>query len=237
MSNILFTQKEYNDSENSCLLPLKCLVCGNTFNVSKTQLKSSLKRRGYYPKYCSIKCLGKSNITQKTVKCQICGKDFKKNVSQIKKTKNNFCSHSCSAQYSNKNRKKKHYCIICKKQLPFTSTPNRKYCSKECRNKSKLNNIDNLLFYKKGDLIKERGYFNARSSINKHANKTYKEYHGTKLSCKTCLYDKHVEIAHIKAVADFNDDSLISEINHINNLISLCPNHHWEYDNGLLELK
>ena len=28
----------------------------------------------------------------------------------------------------------------------------------------------------------------------------------------------------------------IEEINNINNLIGLCPNHHWEYDNGLLEL-
>ena len=36
-----------------------------------------------------------------------------------------------------------------------------------------------------------------------------------------------------KAVADFDDGTLVSEIN---NLIALCPNHHWEYDNGLLEL-
>ena len=38
-------------------------------------------------------------------------------------------------------------------------------------------------------------------------------------------------MAHIKAVSDFNDDTLISEINDIDNLIALCPNHHWEYDN------
>lgn len=48
-------------------------------------------------------------------------------------------------------------------------------------------------------------------------------------------YDKHIEIAHIKAVSDFSDDSLISEINDKNNLVALCPNHHWEFDNGFLK--
>lgn len=42
--------------------------------------------------------------------------------------------------------------------------------------------------------------------------------------------------SNLKAVADFDDGTLVSEINDINNLIALCPNHHWEYDNGLLEL-
>lgn len=43
-------------------------------------------------------------------------------------------------------------------------------------------------------------------------------------------------MAHIKAVSEFSDDTLISEINDINNLVGLCPNHHWEYDHGLLNL-
>ena len=51
-----------------------------------------------------------------------------------------------------------------------------------------------------------------------------------------CGYSKHYEVAHIKAVADFDDNDLISEINSENNLIALCPNHHWEYDNGLLKI-
>ena len=43
-------------------------------------------------------------------------------------------------------------------------------------------------------------------------------------------------MAHIKAVSDYDNDTLISEINDINNLVALCPNHHWEYDNNLLDL-
>lgn len=54
--------------------------------------------------------------------------------------------------------------------------------------------------------------------------------------CAICGYDKHIEIAHIKAVSDFEDSVKISEINSINNLIALCPNHHWEYDNNILKL-
>ena len=49
--------------------------------------------------------------------------------------------------------------------------------------------------------------------------------------CIVCNYDKHYEVAHIKSVSDFDDGSLISEINNQDNLIALCPNHHWEYDN------
>lgn len=44
--------------------------------------------------------------------------------------------------------------------------------------------------------------------------------------CKICGYNKHIEVAHIKAVSEFSDSTLISEINDINNLIGLCPNHH-----------
>ena len=46
----------------------------------------------------------------------------------------------------------------------------------------------------------------------------------------------YIEVAHIKAVADFSDGSTLAEINSINNLIALCPNHHWEYDNGYLKI-
>ena len=70
----------------------------------------------------------------------------------------------------------------------------------------------------------------ARSYIQKYARIIYQNSNKPK-QCICCNYDKHYEVAHIKAVSDFNDDTLISEINDIDNLIALCPNHHWEYDN------
>ena len=52
--------------------------------------------------------------------------------------------------------------------------------------------------------------------------------------CYICGYSKHVEVCHIKPVSDFPLDSKLSEVNNISNLIMLCPNHHWEFDNGML---
>lgn len=88
----------------------------------------------------------------------------------------------------------------------------------------------------KGDLFRNRANWqSARSSIQKLARKCY--FDETKEpKCHICGYDKHVEVAHIKAVSEFSDDTLISEINSIDNLIGLCPNHHWEYDNGILKI-
>lgn len=50
------------------------------------------------------------------------------------------------------------------------------------------------------------------------------------------LIFKHVEIAHIKPVSEFDGDSTIADINSLKNLIYLCPNHHWEFDNNIIKL-
>ena len=49
--------------------------------------------------------------------------------------------------------------------------------------------------------------------------------------CSRCPYSKHVEVAHIKAIASFSEDTLLSVVNHPDNLVVLCPNCHWELDN------
>ena len=50
-------------------------------------------------------------------------------------------------------------------------------------------------------------------------------------SCECCGYDKHFEAAHIKPIGSFPLDTPISDINSLENLVSLCPNCHWEFDN------
>jgi hypothetical protein len=45
------------------------------------------------------------------------------------------------------------------------------------------------------------------------------------------LLDKHVEICHRKAISEFPKDTLIIEVNNRNNVLFLCPNCHWEFDN------
>ena len=95
---------------------------------------------------------------------------------------------------------------------------------------------DFLLETTKGDLFLERkNWQSARSTIQKIARKTY--FENTKEpKCAICGYSNHVEVAHIKAVSDFDDNATIKEINSVDNLIGLCPNHHWEYDHGILKL-
>lgn len=58
---------------------------------------------------------------------------------------------------------------------------------------------------------------------------------GIDKKCRICGYDKHVEVHHIKPISSFPPDTLISDINSEDNLVVLCPNCHWEADNGLLK--
>ena len=89
----------------------------------------------------------------------------------------------------------------------------------------------------KGYLFKEKkNWTYARVAIQKVAKRNYILSSKPK-QCIVCGYNKHYEVAHIKAVSDFGDDVLISEIDNINNLIALCPNHHWEYDNNGLDIQ
>lgn len=53
--------------------------------------------------------------------------------------------------------------------------------------------------------------------------------------CEICGYNAIVEIAHVKAVSSFSKDTTVKTVNELSNLIGLCPNHHREYDKGLLE--
>lgn len=88
----------------------------------------------------------------------------------------------------------------------------------------------------KGELFScRKNWQSARTSIRKNAQKVFEQSEKS-YKCAICGYDKHIEIAHIKAVSEFDDSALLTEINHPDNLIALCPNHHWEFDNNLLKL-
>jgi hypothetical protein len=52
--------------------------------------------------------------------------------------------------------------------------------------------------------------------------------------CLVCRYEKHVEIAHKTGIFKFPKNTRLGEVNRLSNLIALCPNHHWEFDNGFI---
>ncbi len=162
--------------------------------------------------------------------CLTCGKD----------TDNpKFCNHSCSAKYTNKNRiiinslKKEYFCFICKKSMGIGRKNKRKYCI-SCKKEYSPN-------YKDWSLVtieqhfKNLPNFQANSRIRALGKGIYKKSKKN-FSCLNCGYSKHVEICHIKPISSFDRNTTISQVNDINNLVALCPNCHWELDNGFLKL-
>lgn len=137
-------------------------------------------------------------------------------IPKIKKRK--LCNDCLkSSRWGNKN-KKKNTCPTCGKIIGRSSST--------CINHRVVasSNIGNRT---KGELFASRKTWqSARSTIRRDAEKRF-----SPKKCAICGYDKHVEICHIKSVSSFSDDTPISEINSLGNLIGLCPNCHWEFDN------
>lgn len=131
-----------------------------------------------------------------------------------------YCSQSCSASQGNRNSPRKTKTKQCKCGQFILS--NRKYCA-ECRNKDITNDLTLLE-------MKQRYKHLHRSStfvlVRNGARKKNKITH-----CQKCGYDKHVEVCHIRPIHTFPDSAKLSEVNADDNLIVLCPNCHWEFDN------
>ena len=150
--------------------------------------------------------------------------------------KKKFCSHTCAAIYNNRNRKRKIYqhslCQSCGVEVKNKSNYVRKFCS-ICLKKYTLHGKD-ICGMSKKDLF-SKDYFIGRSTIQSHARRLYAKSEKPK-HCIICGYSKHFQTSHIKSVSSFQDTALVSEINSLDNLVALCPLHHWEFDHGLLTL-
>ena len=53
-------------------------------------------------------------------------------------------------------------------------------------------------------------------------------------ACAVCGYATHYEVCHIKPINGFAPTDFVASVNALDNLVALCPNHHWEFDHGLL---
>jgi 5-methylcytosine-specific restriction endonuclease McrA len=140
-----------------------------------------------------------------------------------------FCSSSCAASYNNtkhpKRTRKQHHCNLCGSPLP----KKRKLC-------------DKCLFERTDWTLKTVGQvraevpFQVNARVRNAARRVY-AFSGKPRVCQKCGYGKHIEICHIIGISTFPDETPISEINRPENLVALCPNCHWELDNGLLTVK
>lgn len=149
-------------------------------------------------------------------------------LSNIRQKK--FCNHSCSAAYNNSHKEKTaYYCPKCGDLMGFGYLYKRKKCCEKCNP-----NVKNWSEITYGEAKNRRGY-QVNSRIRELARIYYAQEHKETV-CMNCGYSKHVEIHHIKSISSFSDDTPISTINSPENLIALCPNCHWEADNGLLDI-
>lgn len=149
--------------------------------------------------------------------CKNCGYAIevkeKEKVSNVRKK--SFCCSSCSASFNNKGVSR------AKKEKP---NPNKK------------ENLFRISDLTKDELFKRyKNYQTARSIICKNARKIFFNSNKER-KCIECGYHTKIDIAHIKSVSSFPMDAKISEINDINNLMALCPNHHGEYDDGHIKI-
>jgi len=87
---------------------LNCCQCQKEYGVGKNRFygaKYALKKVNL-KYYCSKECryLGIGRKEPKNVICLNCNKEFKKKISELRKTSNSFCCKSCAATYNNKNK-------------------------------------------------------------------------------------------------------------------------------------
>lgn len=145
-----------------------------------------------------------------------------------------FCSRSCAATYNNTKNPKRTLTKKCIKCEVLISS-SKKYC-KVCagtvlnthggpRSKS-IQISDN---YTIEHVVKRTGS-NRYDRVRAHAHRKYKA-ELLKPTCNQCSYNKHVEICHIIPISDFPKTTTLKEVNDRNNILFLCPNCHWEYDN------
>lgn len=150
--------------------------------------------------------------------CTQCGKET---------TNPKFCSKSCSAIWTNKHypkRKTKRKCIICGESVS-------NYRKARCDLHTEIYKANKHLDVTLGEYASRYTHLHRNSTfagVRSYARSLYKDL--LKKPCAKCGYDKHVELAHIKAISSFPYTATMREVNSPANVIQLCPNCHWELD-------
>ena len=169
-----------------------------------------------------------------TVICETCKKEFDKLERFVKKSEHHFCSRKCSNTKSNENRwknhvtlKEKYKCQSCGKKRDYRT---KHLLCEVCysitqTDKNKSTTLGELK-HKHNQRVNARWYSAEIRNFARNWNPTL-----VNKPCQECGYSKHTELCHIKAIKNFDDDATLGEINHPTNLLVLCPNHHWEFDN------
>lgn len=153
-----------------------------------------------------------------------------------------FCNHSCAAQFRNRIPGRRRVvppildCQRCGLRFPSArgekgAWSKRSFCP-DCLYvaSAEAKGLFSIQIVTKGQLFSaSANWQSARSTISRHARASLAKSTRPK-QCADCGYAFHVDVCHIQAVSSFPDETLITVINSLENLVYLCKTHHWELD-------
>jgi hypothetical protein len=144
-------------------------------------------------------------------------------------TKNpKFCSRHCSTTYNNRLFPKVKPTNACR-ECGSPITVSKIWCPDHV--KDYLNTTKEEM-YKGGNV----NWGGNGAYIRGHARRAFTAS-GREKKCYICSYSLHVDIAHVKSIDSYPMTATLREINNVDNLVALCKNHHWEFDNGHLDIQ
>lgn len=149
---------------------------------------------------------------------------------------NKFCSRSCAAKETNKVPKRvlQRKCTHCDSLVKnYRTTLCEVHFEEYTKNKRDLIFLT-IEDYTQRDSIKKLHTSSKFAHIRALCRSWNKDM--LLLPCHVCGYTKHVELAHIKSLSSYPPTATLEEVNNPNNVIQLCPNCHWEYDNNKISL-
>jgi len=158
-------------------------------------------------------------------KCEVCDKPLHEG--------RRFCSNACSNK--GVKRRKKRVIVCCFEGCNnIVSHYANKFCKDCCNAGRHYYKLTGGKLYSEitiAELCKRRGA-NRFDTIRAAARKAMKDTIKAGACCESCGWTHHVEVCHIKSISDYSEDTLVSEVNHPDNLKLLCPNCHWLFDHS-----
>lgn len=217
-------------------MPLRCEHCADVFHATKNQLQH-MKRHT-----CSKVCQSaRQKVPPVEKTCPHCQKVFYRKAYEIRRIEKDghqslYCSRRCSLAANLKvkppNPAKIRICKRCgteyKNENGYRSTTKCPACPRGA-------SPSDLLRMTIAEVEASNNPSQGRDKYLRIRGQARNMYdYLTKLPCAHCGYEKHVEVCHIKAISDWPKDTLVSTVNARENIVQLCPTHHWELDNELL---
>lgn len=223
------------------------IVCNQCGKVT-AHTKSSVDRNKTGRFYCAPECYWNHRKCDDSVykNCEKCGESTKRKsgICQLCDTVS-LCCTSCKMEFQSSLKNKLFCSESCRKEYYKKhydySRNNKDLC--ECggfktRGYNRCKNCVSKTFISDdtpiGELIYKNHHKSSAFALIRSRARAYIKRVVENRCCAICQYDRHVEVCHIKGIAEFDLETPICEVNHIDNLLLLCPTHHWEFDNGIL---